>query len=208
MAVAVDDIIQISIRGGLFSQRILTVLHYRITVAGSGSTDDNIQNIATDFAGGATAQQVMDNYMAAVAAQLVITEVRAQRVYPVRTVYKPVAVSRSGSQANDCTLSDIAMSIAKRTNRPGRHGIGRWQVAGLPFDAYVAGQLTDAYRTGAGSDLAQAMLVPWTTVTGTAISLTPTLYNPDVTPHFSDLVSASPEDTVRTMHRRTVRVGE
>lgn len=208
MALAVDDVVQVSIRGLLFNQRILTVLHYVVSVAGSGSTETNLENIAADFAGAATAQDVINKYVAATSLDLGLSEIRAQRVFPTRTVYKAFAIARSGGDADNAATANMAASILKQTNTPGRRGIGRMQLAGLPNNAIAAGLLQDAYRLGALTDLANELKKGWSTVTGTAITLQPCLYNPGATPAYSIIVGTVPEITVRTMHRRTVLLGE
>jgi len=87
-------------------------------------------------------------------------------------------------------------------------GIGRVQLAGIPTAAYSNGALTDAYRTGVLSNFSNDMILS-ATEPARAVTYVPCIYNPTApTDKFSVLVSATPQSSLRTMHRRTLRVGE
>lgn len=208
MALAVNDVVQFTLRGLLFNQRILTVLHYSVSVTTGGSTETQLGDAAADFGANLGGQTVVDKYMACAAPNLTVTECRAQRVSPTRSIYMSAALTRSGGQALECLTPNIAASLEKRTATPGRKGVGRWQLAALATDTYVAGVLTDAFVLGPMTDLATEMMKSWTKVTGGAITFVPCIFNPGTTPPFSPLLAVVPKNTVRTMHRRSLLVGE
>lgn len=209
MALAVNDIIQLSIRGTLFDQRIITVLHYAVNVSALGSDTDQLKQLTADWAAGTgSLPGILSHMLDCQGIQYTCNAIRAQRVYPTRTIYMETNSGDTGAHADDCTTANIAASLLKRTFTPGRMGIGRVQLAGIPQTAYAAGNVDNVFLA--------TKLIPWSTdlkstytTSVSPVTYVPCLYNPTGPgTKISPIVNVIPEQTVRTMHRRTLRVGE
>ena len=211
MPLALNDIIQVSVRGLLFGQRILTVLHYRVsTAAGVTSAEAQLGEFSEDFANNLGGVTVLFDMRAAVGGQYVFKEVRAQRVYPTRTVYRSTLIDVTGTHVDDATTANIAASITKQTARPGRMGVGRIQLAGIPQTMIVAGALNPDYMAGELTTLGEAIVDDAYTSPTEGWVATPCLFNPafDGAQKWADLLTFTVNDSLRTMHRRTLRLGE
>lgn len=205
---ALGDVVQVSFRGTLFAQRILNIFHYSVSVTGTGTVAEQLQALANGFTIDALGPVFMTDFLACLGPSYTLDEVRTQRVYPTRTIYAVATADEPGTFATDTELPNIAASILKRTETPGRMGIGRTQLAGIPTAAYANGEVTDAYRTGQlasfALDMMQSLNEP-----ARAVTYTPCIYNPTApVDKFSPIVLTIPQRSLRTMHRRTLRVGE
>jgi hypothetical protein len=133
--------------------------------------------------------------------------VRAQRLKPQRDVYRQISAASVGIDIRTASTANTCMSITKRTATIGRHGVGRIQLAGLPVGEISNGNWSDAIR-GSVSDVFDDLLGPLTTTT-TSTQFTPVVWdskNIGATPHA--IIEVDTQATVRTMHRRTVGLGE
>jgi len=208
MSLAVGDVIQVSLRGSLYNQRILTILHYSVAVAAGGTEYDQLSILTSNLVTRGGSADPIPQILAAQAPEYTLEEIRAQRVYPTRTVYAFTGDGRSGTYATGTEVTNIAASFEKRTLTPGRMGIGRLQLAGIPTAAMNNGELTAGYLAAECSNLAQALLLGIST-SGPIVTYTPCLYNPTAPVFkFSPLFSIVPMSTLRVMRRRTLRVGE
>lgn len=207
MALQVGDILQISIRGELFNQRMLTVLHYRITVGTfSGTVWGDVNSWAAWFAGQIGAGEMLTSYLAVCGNAYTLESVRAQLVSPTRSAYASQVVNLTGTAANDCRQSNISASITKRGNGGGRWATGRVQMPAVPSDDCVDGLLSVAYQTNIG-DLLTNLQNPQVNapISQTAV---PVIFNPGRAPNWTEILEHVLQTQVRTMHRRTVQLGE
>lgn len=205
---AVGDIVQVSFRSTLFNQRVLNIFHYVVNVAGTGTTIEQLQAMANGFVADAMGVNFMTDFLLALGPAFNLDSIRTQRVYPTRSIYTESTADMNGTFATDTELSNVAASILKRTETPGRMGIGRVQLAGIPTAAYANGELTAAYLATEMSNFAQDMLQPLNEP-ARGVTYIPCIYNPTAGgAKYSVLVAATPQSSIRTMHRRTVRVGE
>lgn len=209
MALAVNDIIQVSFDGDLLGQRILSVLHYAVQSLGTSTNElANLTDLADTIETGGAGVPIADKYLDAAAQNYTLQRIRTQRVSPARTIYVEAVRADTGTIATDADLSNVAASLFKRTGTPGRMGIGRLQFAPIPKTKLVHGVLDSTYKTTELKDLADSMVLG---ITGAAFGTVyvPCLYNPTAAGlKFSQLFEVIVEDTTRTMHRRTLRVGE
>jgi hypothetical protein len=208
MALSLNDVIQVSYRGSLFGQRILNIFHYVVAVAGAGTDFDQLDNLSSNIALGAGSTDMKSIFLAALAPEYTLEQIRVQRVYPTRSIYAYTTDGTSGTYATGCETSNVSVSLEKRTLRAGRMGIGRTQLAGIPTAAMNNGEVTAGYMTTELIGLATAML--WTiTTTGPVVTYAPCLFNPlAVGDKFATLLSVIPQTSLRVMRRRTLRVGE
>lgn len=208
MALAVGDILSVQLRGFLFAQRILNVLHYRVAAAVAGGTDAQVLHLANVIGAGLGGNLFKTRLLAATAVDYSLASVRAQRVWPTRTAYQDYVVGENGTIDVKCSSANIAASLQKRTGTPGRKGVGKFQLAGIVDNVMDNGELNVDYRTDQLGDLSTEINGE---VVGTTylISWLPVLFHPsEGADPYSLLTNVIPQSSVRTMHRRTLRVGE
>jgi hypothetical protein len=128
-------------------------------------------------------------------------------VFPNRSIYMKSAVGITGDLMSAAKTPNIALSIEKRSSRPGRRGVGRLQLAGVPENSYLAGEFDPSYMTDVKLDF-DAQLTGLISVTATSAVYAPCLYGGLAVTSDDDVFAIQPKSSVRTMHRRTVRVGE
>jgi len=208
MPLALGDVVQVSLKGSLFGQRILNILHYSVSVVGTGTEYDQLSRLSSDIALGAAATDILTPFLSAIAPQYTLEEIRCQRVYPTRTVYAKTSVTIFGAYATGTELTNVAVSLEKRTLAPGRMGIGRLQLAGIPTAVIDNGEVTAGYQAGELAALA-AILIQTITTTGPVVTFSPCLFNPTAPVNkFEPIFSIIPQSTIRVMRRRTLRIGE
>lgn len=206
MGLATGDCVLVTFRSVLFGQRMLMTLRYVVTVPSVGnSITQDLTDIADAFANAATATLPLNKLLPCQADQVVYDSVRAQRIYPARTVYVYSTLASFGTHPDACTTANISVSCTKRSLFPGRHGLGRVQIPGVPATQYNNGLVEAGYRTlciafnntlVGEKTIAAAGLKVWACVSANINSLDTKVSSMEV------------QDTLRTMHRRTVRVGE
>lgn len=206
MPLNVNDVVRVVYAQELFSQRLYTVLNYRVDVpAAPGTTEaEEMAALADRMADQALAPLV--NWLPVVGDELLFSHVRAQKVAPVRGVYQQALIVAEGSHVDPCTTANVAASITKRTLTPGRTGVGRVQLGGIPQTAYTEGTLDPAYLSlleDFKDDLINFVSVP---ANGSAYRLC--VWNGQIATEDIDVFELTVQHEVRTMHRRTVRLGE
>lgn len=207
MAIGVDDVIKVAFYSRLYSQRILNVLHYRVAeITGAPSEGLWLQSAANAFSFTAIGGTLQTELIANMSLDVTVDTVRVQKVFPEPSIYYEDIIGLQGSLTGTAGTANVAASISKRTETPGRRGIGRLQLAGIQQIDYVAGILTStAIARLVG--LADAMKATVTVAVGTTL-LAPILFHgPGATTVFSDVVDTQVQTTVRDMRRRTVGVG-
>ena len=197
----------VTMRGELNAQRILNTFQYHLVGTPDPLLDyhDYLDVFLTAFGG---AGGMIEKYMQCMPANYVLDRVRLQPTYPVRLRYGDYVMGTTGEFANSAKTSNLAASIRRVTDVLGRRGVGRVQMP-LPEDTFLEGKLSDAdgYVTDLGVFGVQ-MLEPITTVSPAAV-WEPVIFT--VVGGIAStgvLIDAVPEDTVRVMRRRTVRLGE
>jgi len=207
MALTAGDILQVSLRGTLFEQRMLTVLHYRvITGSASGTVYGDVLSWAQYFGGLTGAGQLLDLYLATCCPEYLLEQVRVQRVAPDRSAYAVENVNAFGTHANACRTANLSCSITKRGNGGGRWATGRVQMPGLPSDNVVDGEIA----VGAQVDYVNLgnQFAANQNNAGITQTVQPVIFNPGRTPNWVEILNWLPQTTARTMHRRTLRLGE
>ncbi len=203
---AVGDVIEATFKATLGGQTILTVLHYRVTVApGGGSAESELQDLANTMADPINSP-FLQGYQLAVCPQLFINYVRCQKVKPARTIFRQADVNLPGLFDDTSRVTNIAMSIEKQTATLGRKGIGRCQIAGIPDGEIAAGKISGVYITGVFGGFNAGLTTPQKFTPTGAGRCVPCLPASNGTAAY-DVISAVAYDTVRTMHRRTVGLG-
>lgn len=202
----VNDVIRVTYWQRLYEQRILTVLHLRVVTppAGSVSIATELSELSEVLA--SPTHDLLSGWASNVSEDLLFDEVRCQIVHPNRTQYQVSAIGISGGMAEPSPTANVAVSIQKRTLRVGRRGNGRVQMAGIPASAIVDGDLTGLYLAAVDADW-QELLDP-VFVTETSGNYHWCLYGGQDVDANDDIFDVNAKQTLRTMHRRTLRVGE
>jgi hypothetical protein len=200
MSVGVNDILAVTYRYTVTGQTCLMNLHYRVTAApGSGTNFANEGQLAEKMQD--PAGTVLSKLLPCLASEVIVNEVRVQRVYPFRDIYAARLIGLAGTHpeptpAEACTH----FPFEKRTAKPGRKGIGSLHLSGVP-GARKTGNIWTALASEF-SDLASA-LVQSISMTSPAWSVTPCLYNPtDASLKYADLLEVLPLYEIRTSNRR------
>jgi len=206
MGLATGDTVQLTFRGTLAAQRILTVLHCQIiTPDPTTSITQDLFAIADRFSAPALVGSPLKALLACQATNVTQLELRAQRVWPQRSIYMSAPIGANGTYDAACITPNIAASLEKRTTHSGRKGIGRVQIAGVPTEVVSDGLLGGPYRA-LMDDLGFALVGTYT-LPASPLQLSFCLPSANGDPSYRIFGWVS-MDTVRTMHRRTVRLGE
>lgn len=202
------SVLFVSFRGNLNSQRIISTFHYRPTAtftAGTPYTD-----YLTAFYGQINgAGNLIESFLDVLGSDYTLEEVRIQPVFPTRLRYASFGAPASGTWVPDLSSQqNIAASVNRKGILAGRQGIGRVQVPLVDGQA-SGGFLVDVngYVTKLNI-FATEMLSNVITVTPTATWVPCLGAGATASLGLNDLMSASAESTVRTMHRRTTFLGE
>jgi len=208
----VGNIYQVTFKGTYNAQRILLVHTYRVAAVDALVTDEQaatvIINGVRDGAGGG--DLIETKYLACLPAEYELESIRAQQIAPNRFVYHEQLRNTPGTHAEVGETGNLAGVITLRTERAGRDQVSNRHIGPIPSTGtvQVLGELTGAYKTLL-STLATALLQSWSFITPD-ITFNPVIYHKSdaVPPLFDKLTTAIIGDTVRTMRRRTVRLGE
>jgi len=202
------DTIRVTVRMRLAQQRLLMVLHCRPFTILVSDADEAVQVLANSLAEAIELSAFWSGVIAQQSDELTYESVVCQRIAVDREVQKFAPItSTTGALTEEAMPPNIALSVTKRTNVPSRHGVGRVQIPGLPEDATGLGVwngiVVGALQTAVEGDLLTLFVDQnnnewqWT------------LFDPEaVFDNHPDIVSVEAHSTVRTMHRRTVGLGE
>lgn len=198
--------LEVSIKGRMDDQRILSFFHYRydtidVPIDGAGLIDT-----FNPLFNGAAAPTVVKAYTDVTTTGVLLEEVVYQWIQPTRRarVSKIPAVA-AGSVIGDQLPCNLAVALTKKSETAGRHGHGTLHLPGILTDFVVSSRLT---LLGADSygPLLDALFKTFDLVGGA--KMVPVIYNRTNPDTSVPITTAQVEQTVRTMHRRTVGVGE
>lgn len=204
--VQLDDVLEVSISMRQFEQRILSVFHYKITEA--GAPVDGVALITAFDAefNNAAAGKFLNAYAGCIHVSCSIQAVVYQWVSNTRrarVVKTPVITG--GVLAGTACPPNVAAAITKRSETATRHGVSTLHMPALLIENIDLGRLTDP-----GKDLYDTLLprLSGTITTGGGVVLSPVIFNRQNPVTSIVITAAQAQSTVRTMHRRTVGVGE
>lgn len=203
---AVGQIYQVTFRCSLFNQRVLNTFKYRLDVLpAAASTDDIADRIDARIS---TAANLIADWRATQPIQITLLFVDVQCLWPIRVRKKSYAKNQAGLYVDNGAINvNSAISITRRGTLATRHSVGRLQlIAPMGADTIDEGAIANAGYRSALEDLAEQMLQP--IVPGTAEVLTPVLTRNPVDANYEYVTDTVVQETVRTMRRRTVGIGE
>lgn len=203
--VAANHVMRVTYNQSLFGQRLMSVFHFvcKTSPAGGTSYAQAVQNFADRLADNAIAP--LDDWLAAVAPELTFLDVRVQRVWPQRDVYFNTPIALEGTFATGCNMSIHAASVTKKTLFFGPAGVGRTQVGGIPDAVIEDGSLSASYRLQLKTAF-EGFLGDITVAAdgGKYRSMVWHGFEPSEEDEVFDVFV---QDSVRTMHRRTLGLG-
>lgn len=203
-----DNIIRCSYFSRYFGQRILSIFHLRLTVGGSPTYIEGISAIAIKLAADLLGSGFLGDIRARQVAAFEYEFLRVQRVAPTRDVFYSQDLGLPGLASDPGVAPNLALTTNKRTLRPGRHGHGDTHLTGFPQSAQAEGLWDPALVSGVDADLFADLTTPWDSG-GTGPAGNWCIWDPTpVTGGGADIVATETRREVKTMHRRTVGLGE
>jgi len=149
MAVSIGDVLEVALVGDVNSQRVMTVLHYRVAVA---PTEQDALVMQDDFSNLISQGELYDietAYLACMGTNYTLKQRRVQWVYPIRYRASVLTPELPGTANGQCEAQNLAMVITKRTNFAGRRHIGSVHVPGIIASFYDNGLIATAGGTAA-----------------------------------------------------------
>jgi len=200
----VGDIVQISLRGRHAGQRILSIFHYQTLVASSApSTEDALLLVAQQFDAGTNNPTLA--MLACLPATYTLESVRAQRVYPVRSIYVDAASGLPGLTDGN-TSPNWAVAITRRGPNGGRKYVSTLRLGPITADDQFFGLLSPAFKEKLEVVATRMKQVYSLSLDGWEAR--PIIYNKS-TPGLSlGIVATTVQPETRVMRRRTVGLGE
>jgi len=207
MPLAASDIVQATFRYRFAGQEMIWVMNYRIF--STSSTQSVIEDLGTigDKLKTTTTPNLLFYWLRVIPTNVVLHEVRTQRVRPTRSIFVQRLVNEPGTNAGgNASASNIAAVTTRKTELGGRKDISNSHIGPIGPTQIVDGKLTAAFLV-IMTDLAAAMSEDQFIATP-SISLRPVvLHKLGAVPPWGDVAVFSVGDTGRVMRRRTVGVG-
>jgi len=203
-----NDICEVIFHQTYDGSKILSVLHYQFR--GPELVEDGraeVNALITSLSTVSSPNQIISSMLDCQVANLAHQFVTGQVVQATRRPYETVLADHAGAYAGDGLPSNVAAVITKQSALPGRGRSGSLHVAGLGVNTYVDSTFTGAFiallDTLAGR---LTLTVPMTA--GVGYNWHPVIWSPRHPTGANDIFGVLPQDTVRVMRRRTLRVGE
>lgn len=202
--IAGGSVLEVTIETQVASQTCLTLLHYRLGTIGVPDGLAAIDAFDAVFNGDGF-DSVVNRYADCLAQNVTIVALRYQWIYPLR--YTRVTKSpgtTSGAVSSDASPPATAAALTKRAQLAGRKNRGTVHMPGVPL-SFLNGGIVTGPGLAAYNSLCIVLSNP-ISVSGGAPT-TPIILNRTTPTTSQDVVSCSPESTLRTMRRRVVGRG-
>lgn len=200
------DVLEVSFKGTYQGQRFLTILHYAVD---TGATPSDGPTMISDFDAAfnlAGAGNAMQRYANCLNANANIEQVVYQFIALTRRarVAKIPAVGLGQVIGTDAP-PNIACALTKQSDTAGRHGYGTVHMPALVNESFTGGTMNAGGLAVYGGFLSELFRVY---TLGGGRSLIPVIFRRTDPANSVSVLRSIAQDTVRTMHRRTVGVGE
>lgn len=202
-----DDKVLVTWRGLCFGQRIILTNTYLVIgdINAATTVEQDLANIS-DVIAPAGVDDKTTRLLAAYPPQMAVTEIRVQRLRPVRSAYHVHTLAGVvGTNAGAATVANDSAAITMRTPFAGKMFRATKHFGPVPDAASAAGLITAAYRAKL-VDVGAALLEVIQPA-GTASFLAPGVFNPP-TGNLTLFTNFLIGDQARVQRRRTVGVGE
>lgn len=208
--ILVNDICEVTYKGTLCGQTILTVMHYRFDsglLQGLTDAMDDLSSWLQDLT------HQVPQYLATACSNYRMDQLVLQIIKSVRYARFAYTIDSPGLQATEALTADLAAYIefstpfaTARKLKNQRGFTGGIHFAPVPSEFEVNGLLTDGYRTGALDDLGAKLIDTIETTAGNV--WVPVLYHKSGDPPpYTDISRYNVKKEVRVMRRRTVGRG-
>lgn len=201
------SILEVRIKGEIFSQVCMTVLHYRVidpsTLEPGGPEEKDFLDsisIGAPF-------DIMSAYTSCQGATYLNNLMEAQFVAATRFVNVTKVIAEPGLRVGAVTAQNVSAVITKRTDLAGRSQVGSIHMPGIRATDYASGKIA----AGLLADL-QTLTTPLSEIVISTVgggSYQPVIYHRDKLPpvNMDPIRSWVVQDTLRVMRRRTIRIG-
>lgn len=204
------DICEMTVRGQLCGQTILTVVHWKADFEEPVAMDLALDSLNTAIR---EVDSIRDKYVAAAAQNFSLVELVLQMIYPVRFARFTYGFTEVGTQTGEAKTADLAAVLERSsffaTDRnlglsKGRYG--NLHFAPVPGTKIEEGIVDSTYRTNFLGPLANVFTSP--IISAGAGNWIPVLYHAHADPvSTTELNRWSIKAEARVMRRRTVGVG-
>lgn len=212
MAAGAGDVYSVNWVGSIFSQRIMLTTVYEILTVNAGVEPSSVRSaMLNELCNAGGGDLVESDYLACLPPSYTLERVTAQPTFPIRLVYEDLIRGVAGTHAADTEASNQAACITFQTEYAGRDQVSNKHIGPIPQGATVQanGELTNAYKallTTLGDSLTSNIVVA-----ALGLNMFPVIFHPNVVPpvsHTDRLQEFFVHSEIRTMRRRTLRVGE
>lgn len=203
--ITVGDVLQVTVKSFFNEQTILNMFWLRPNEIATPTYVLYMQDVVDELAAAFSGTGIFTDWVAGTCESVLFDSVRIQRVFPARDAYFEAAITLNGLIADQPGQSpNMAMSVSRRSLAGGRRGTGRSQLAGWNPPTITNGVYSGPGQLGALAAMS-FQLAPFVTTLGNGGTWS--LFNPGAADYLNPIIGLTPQDTVRTMHRRTVRLG-
>lgn len=204
-----NDIVSVTIDSRLDGQQILLCLHYAVQSIADPPGEVDLNTALDVFATELNAAGGLEElYANSLAQNVSIYWLILQKIHTIRYTHRRYTVAEPvGLITEDALTPNMAVVVTTQGEEAGRHNIGNLHIGGVP-QTFVENGLVAAGAYAVYEALGAKLLEEYELdVDGTLVVMTPIIFN-RVTPTDSPIRKfAYVQDTVRTMHRRTVGLG-
>lgn len=200
------DIVEVSFKSRYQEQRCISLFHYRYET--QAAPVDGVQLINTLDAALNTnvAGSLLYEYLNPLNQGLTMEQLVYQWVFSSRRprIVKVPTKVQGGTMGPQAPVN-VALAITKRSDVANRHGIATLHMPGHSQGGLNNGEWSQVYVESFGNLLTQlhrSINIEF------GINLVPVIYNRVEPAKSIEITSANSNYTIRTMHRRTVGVGE
>ena len=208
MGISTNGIVSLVVEGTVLEQRMLTVLHLRRITATNGATTvtADLADILFEMqpvAGGQDWLQTL--YLACCANNFTLDRFVAQQIFPTRSVKVTRTVGLAGTVGSPCEIPNVSGVLTKRTVLAGRNQVGSIHMPAVATAEMDNGVL-EAAQLVRYANLSASLL---TNVVHAApdAEYDLVIHHPQFPGTFNKVNDILTQDTVRTMRRRTLRLG-
>lgn len=199
------DKVEMTLRGTLNQQRIISVFHYEVLTASTeADTTAALLLCAQQFDSGTNNPTLA--LLASQSEDYILETIRAQRIDPVRSIYVDATSGLPGTVGETSMPPNVAAAITRRGPFSGRKYVSTLHVAGIPVTGMLQGVLTAGQKTLL-EVVATRLKSVWA-LSGDALEMRPIILNKPLAGPSYGIEATVVQNTARVMRRRTVGVGE
>lgn len=213
-AITSGSVVQMTLRGILFDQVVMTTFHYRLDLTGPLANGGvALDDINTQLQG---VGNMLDDYSAAMPPEWVSDDYDLQWIYPLRFVKRTYTNGFPNGTGIGTTMTNASAALLVRGEAATKRSVATKHLPGVGGGSINAGMLSGAYLAGAGAIKAQVQA----NVVAAGRTYTPIIWGrpraaftkcgrdfPALDPLYTPITNAVLQDTARVQRRRTVGLG-